>query len=130
MHELSLCMNVIDQVTALAAEHRARSVTRIIVRIGVLSGVEPLLLESAFSIAQPGTVAEHASFITELTPARIRCRDCAAESDAAPQSLCCPVCGSVATRLIGGDELLLASVELALDEESEPSPAHPPCAVN
>ena len=121
MHELSLCMNVIDQVTTLAAEHQARAVSRITVRIGVLSGVEPLLLANAFTIAQAGTVAENARFITESVPARVHCTDCGADSDVPAQVLRCAACGSTATRLIAGDEITLASVELAVADEEHAS---------
>lgn len=125
MHELSLCMDIIDQVTALAAQHRARAVSRITVRIGVLSGVEPLLLENAFTIAQTGTVADEARFITEQIPARIYCTECHAESEARPNSLRCGSCGSIATRLTSGDELTLASVELLVDDEPNPAVPEP-----
>lgn len=121
MHELSLCMDVIEQVTALAAEHRARAVSSITVRIGVLAGVEPLLLESAFSIAQTGTVAEDARFITESVPARVHCSDCDAESEVSANELRCTSCGGSATRLRSGDELTLASVELVVDIQMTPS---------
>ncbi|MBS1213835.1 MAG: hydrogenase nickel incorporation protein HypA [Proteobacteria bacterium] len=121
MHELSLCQNVIDQVTALAAEHRARSVARITVRIGVLSGVEPMLLESAFTIARAGTVADQAELVTEGAPARVLCRACGEESQAQPSFLRCRACGSTDTRLTGGDELTLAQVELVVAEDAAPS---------
>ena len=62
MHELSLCEDLMDQVLTIAKEHHAEKVVRIIVQIGPLSGIEPLLLESAFSISRAGTLAEEASF--------------------------------------------------------------------
>ena len=41
------------------------------VQVGVLSGVEPLLLEQAFQFAQAGTIAEQAVLMTEVvSPAR------------------------------------------------------------
>lgn len=130
MHELSLCMDIIDQVTALASEHRARAVSAITVKIGVLSGVEPSLLHSAFTVAQAGTVAERARFTTESVPARIRCTDCRMESEVPPDRLCCTACGSSATRLTAGDELTLASVELVVDVEGMPSPPEPGVSIH
>lgn len=122
MHELSLCLDVIDQVTALAAEHNARAVSSIRVQIGVLSGVEPLLLENAFTIAQAGTVAEKARFLTETVAARIRCSDCGTETEVPPQDLRCPGCGGTATRLLAGDAITLAAVELAVEDETNAVP--------
>jgi hydrogenase nickel incorporation protein HypA/HybF len=88
----------------------------------MLAGVEPMLLESAFSIARVGTVAEQAEMVTEIVPPAVSCRACGAESEAAPTSLCCPACGSGDTRLVRGDELILARVELEVDEGPPPEP--------
>jgi hydrogenase nickel incorporation protein HypA/HybF len=127
VHELSLCADLLGQVEALAARHGAQSVAAITVRIGVLSGVEPLLLETAFSIARTGTVAENAALLTEITPPRIVCADCGVESEASPSHLRCPACQSGKVRLIQGEELILARVELMVDEPPKsPLPAEEP----
>jgi len=118
MHELSLCQDLVGQVTALARQHRARSVACVRVQIGLLAGVEPLLLESAFSIARVGTVAEQAEMITEIMTPLVQCRACGAESEVAPADLRCPVCGSGDTRLVRGEELILARVELEVAEDA------------
>jgi hydrogenase nickel incorporation protein HypA/HybF len=112
MHELSVCMELIDQVEAIARSHEAKRVESIVLRIGALSGVEPGLLESAFDMARLGTVAEHASLLTERIEPRIRCRTCGLEAEAGPGDLRCPACGGADTALIAGDEMILARVEL------------------
>jgi hydrogenase nickel incorporation protein HypA/HybF len=88
------------------------------VRIGMLAGVEPLLLESAFSIARAGTVADQAEMITEIMTPVVLCRACGAESEVSPANLRCPACGSGDTRLVRGEELILARVELEVAEDS------------
>ena len=60
MHELSVCQGLLRQVEKVAAEHDARAVDRILLRVGALSGVEPDLLSHAFDIARMGTLAENA----------------------------------------------------------------------
>ncbi|MEZ5583946.1 MAG: hydrogenase/urease maturation nickel metallochaperone HypA [Candidatus Competibacteraceae bacterium] len=47
----------------------------------------------------------------------MRCRSCGAESTAAPNRLCCAQCDDWQTDLISGDEMLLTSLELVLEEE-------------
>jgi len=116
MHELSLCQDLIGQVESLARQHRARSVACVRVQIGQLAGVEPLLLESAFSIARVGTVAEEAELITELVPPAVSCLACGAESEVGPSNLRCPACGSEETRVVRGEELILARVELEVED--------------
>lgn len=112
MHELSLCEDLLDQVKAIAEAHHAEKVVSITVRIGPLSGVEPLLLESAFSIGCVGTVAEQAELVLENQPIKVVCNECAIESEATANNLVCRSCGGYDTRLLSGDELILARVEL------------------
>lgn len=112
MHELSVCRGMLRQVGNVAAEHGRQRVTRITVRIGPLSGIEPVLLAQAFGIAREGTVASNAALHIETQPVRVHCETCGVESDATINCLLCASCGDWHTRLVSGDELLLASVEL------------------
>lgn len=116
MHELSVCQGMLRQVSDLARRHRAEKVSRIVVRIGPLSGVEPELLRQAFPIASAGTLAGAADLVLETDALRVQCSECGAETEARPNRLLCGQCGSWQTRLISGDELLLASVEFILPE--------------
>ena len=68
MHELAVCQGLLRQVQQIALENRARSVERILLRIGGLSGVEPPLLERAFEIARMGTLAQEAELVIEEGP--------------------------------------------------------------
>ena len=112
MHELSVCQAMLQQVEAIAHREKAQRVLAIVVRIGPLSGVEPELLRQAFPLAVAGTRADAAELRVESSPIRVRCTECGAESDARSNCLLCAACGSFRTRLLSGDELLLASVEL------------------
>jgi hydrogenase nickel incorporation protein HypA/HybF len=111
VHELAVCQGLIDQVTRVAREQRAVRVHAVTVAVGALSGVEPGLLERAFSIARAGTVAQQARLHVETLPARVAC-GCGAESDVPPNRLLCPECGNWRVRVVGGEELMLTHVEL------------------
>jgi hydrogenase nickel incorporation protein HypA/HybF len=112
MHELSVCQDLLTQVTTLATQHQASQVALIVVQIGPLCGVVPELLEQAFTLAKIATVAESAELILETLPVRVRCQRCEAESEVLPNCLICKNCGDWQTQLISGDEMLLARVEL------------------
>lgn len=116
MHELSVCQGLLHQLERVAGEHGARAVTRVVLRIGPLAGVEPRLLEDAFPIAMAGTIAAAAVLEVERLPIRVRCSACGGESEARTDRLVCGLCGHWQTQLTSGDELLLASVELDLPE--------------
>lgn len=112
MHELTVCQDIISQVETIAVSHHALSVEVINLQIGPLSGVEIGLLESAFSIARAGTMAEHAQLKVEAIPIRVKCNSCQAESEVSLNKLVCKQCGNWQTQLISGDEMLLRQVEL------------------
>ena len=118
MHELSVCQALIAQVETIVREHRATNVHRVTVRMGPLCGVEPELLRQAFPLASAGTAAQAAQLMIEQLPVRVRCESCGAQTDAQANRLVCGACGDWHTHLLSGDEMLLASVELAQAENS------------
>jgi hydrogenase nickel incorporation protein HypA/HybF len=117
MHELSICQALLRSVEAVAREHRARAVLAIELDVGALAGVEPALLESAFSIARAGTLAQAARLSLRSLPVRVRCLACGQETETAPNRLLCEACGSWNAQVVQGQELLLRNVELELEEE-------------
>ncbi len=112
MHELAVCQALISQVRDIALERGATGVSGIRVALGPLSGVEPALLQSAYTLARAGTLASDAALTIVVPPLRVRCRQCGAESQARPNRLLCPACGSHDTRILSGDEMILESLSL------------------
>ena len=118
MHELSVCLSLMQQVETIARERDASRVTKIVLNIGPLSGVEPELLRHAYPIAAAGTLAEHAELVMESADIVVRCSQCDGETTVAANKLLCGSCGDFRTRVISGDELTLMRVEL--DREATP----------
>ena len=116
MHELSVCLSLLDQVERIAREHGASRVDRILLRIGPLSGVEATLVASAYPLAAAGSIAEHAVLEIEASPVRVQCKDCVVETEVQPNRLLCGACGGYHTRWLSGDEMLLANLELSVPD--------------
>ncbi len=112
MHELSVCQSMLRQVSEVARQHDARYVSRVRIRIGVLSGVEPDLLKQVFPVASAGTIAEGAQLSIKTLPVCVRCESCWTESEVEANKLVCSACGDWHTRLISGSEMLLDSIEI------------------
>ncbi len=112
MHELSICLSLMQQVEGIARERDAEKVVKITLNIGPLSGVEADLLRHAYPVAAAGTVAEDAELIMESSDIVVRCSQCDAETTVTPNKLLCGSCGDFRTRVVSGDELILMSVEL------------------
>ncbi len=112
MHELSVCQSMLRQVSKIARQHDARHVSRVQLRIGALSGVEPDLLKQVFPIASTGTVAEGAQLSIKTLPVCVQCEGCGAESEVKANKLICSACGDWHTRLVSGNEMFLDSIEI------------------
>jgi len=120
MHELSVCLALMQQVEGVANQHGARKVARIVLQIGPLAGVEPALLRHAFPLAAAGTVAEQATLEIETGPVIVHCTQCEGESEVTPSRLLCEHCGDFRTRVIRGEEMLLQSMDLDLPTDKTP----------
>lgn len=112
MHELSVCLSLMQQVEQIARDSNATRVTRITLNIGPLSGVEPELLRHAYPLATAGTVAADAELVINTADVVVRCSQCDSETTVAPNKLLCGSCGDFRTRVVCGDELTLMRVEL------------------
>ncbi len=115
MHELAVCQGLMNQVVQVAAQHKARRVSRITLSVGPLSGIEAPQLKTAFTIARCGTVAADAELDIETPPVRVFCRACGRESEAQPNALLCATCGGWQVELRSGNEMILKSLELDRD---------------
>jgi hydrogenase nickel incorporation protein HypA/HybF len=125
MHELSVCIALMEQVQRIAQEHQAGRVERIVLQVGPLSGVEAPLLEHAWPLAAAGTLAEAAELLIETAPVKVKCTQCGSESEVVPNRLLCAACGDYRTQLVSGDEMLLANLELS---QLQPQAVSQPCA--
>jgi len=128
MHELAVCQALLTEVQR-AAGRAPGAVTRVVIRVGALSGVEPRLLERAFSVARAGSIAADAELVVEIAPVEVECLECHAVSPATPNHLVCARCGGWRTRLASGDELVLQRLELRgipapAERSALPEPSH------
>lgn len=112
MHELSICIALIDQVQKIAAEHNAERVSKIVLCIGPLAGIEPDLLKNAYPIAAAGTVAYGAELKILRDDVTVRCDSCGTKTVAAPNRLLCGNCGDYRTQVTSGDAMVLRRLEL------------------
>ncbi len=112
MHELSVCLSLLEQVGSIAARKNSTKVTRIELRIGPLSGVEAELLRNAWPLASAGTIAVDADLVIEEADIIVHCGACDTDSTARANRLVCGQCGDFRTSLVSGDEMILQRVEL------------------
>lgn len=113
MHELSIVESVLT--AALKNTPAGQRITRIGMRIGVLTNVVPEALEFAFEVATKDTLAAGAVLDVDYIPVGCRCERCQTEFEVADFNYLCPGCQSSSGALIRGNELQLSFIEVEED---------------
>lgn len=76
MHEFSFAYNIFKVAEATAIKYNAKKISEVYLEIGELTLIVPELLKKSFEMATSGSMAEGAELIIELTPGKIKCREC------------------------------------------------------
>ncbi len=112
MHEYSIVQSLLESCEEHAKANNATKVTKVIVKIGVLSGVEPDLLQTAFDTFKEKTICDACEFIINHQKVVIECLDCKEQSTLEKNEFTCPKCDSYKTKVIDGEEMYLMTLEM------------------
>jgi hydrogenase nickel incorporation protein HypA/HybF len=113
LHEYSIVGAMIARIETEARDRNAVAVRRVRVRIGELSGVDPDLLATAYTIFRERSVCEGAELSIERVQARWQCAACG-EAGMSNGYLRCRICGGAAN-LVQGDEIILQQIEMEVE---------------
>ena len=108
MHELGLCSSIVDAIERRAGD---RPVAWVRVQVGRPHHVHPEAFDQSFAVAALGTVAQDAAAELVLVPVRCHCAAWGTTWNGEDVPVTCPSCGGVEIELVGGDELMLESIE-------------------
>lgn len=112
MHEYSIVQSLLESCEEQARQNEANKITKVVVKIGVLSGVEPDLLQTAFDTFKEQTICHDAEFIINLQEIEILCNDCNIKSTLQKHEFSCPNCQSINLQVTDGEDMYLMSLEM------------------
>lgn len=112
MHEYSIVQSLIDSCEENVKANDASKVTKLVVKIGVMSGVEPDLLQTAFDTFKEATVCEEAEMIMNIQKIKIFCNSCSSETELEKNEFLCPKCESSDLNILDGEDMFLMQLEL------------------
>lgn len=112
MHEMSLCEGVLQALETEAKKQGFNRVKRVILDIGVLSGVEIPALEFAFEVVMRGSLADQAVLEINELEAQAWCMVCADTVAVKARYDACPNCGSYQLQVSSGDEMRIKELEV------------------
>jgi len=112
MHEYSIVQSLLESCEEHARQNDSTNVTKVVVKIGVLSGVEPDLLQTAFDTFKEKTVCHNAQFVINHQKVVIQCQDCNTQSTLEKNEFFCPKCNSNMIKVIDGEDMFLMSLKM------------------
>ena len=112
MHEYSIVQSLLEQCEQHATKNDANIVTKVVIKIGILSGVEIHLFEEAFNMFKQDTICNSADLIINLQKIKILCSSCDNESELERNEFLCPMCQSNEIKVLDGEDMFLMSLEL------------------
>lgn len=112
MHEYSIVQALLEQCEGHVKANDATKVTKVVIKIGKLSGVEPHLLEIAFETFKEKTVCDGAEFVMDVQNLVLYCNVCKQKSEQNEMRYCCAYCQSANVSVIDGEGMYLMTLEM------------------
>lgn len=112
MHEVSLMASIVDLVVEERRKQVFSRVRTIRLRVGALGHAEPDALRFCFDAVTRGTIADGAALEIEIVPGAGWCAGCRRIMVLDERFAACLVCGDGPLRMIAGDEMQLAELEV------------------
>jgi hydrogenase nickel incorporation protein HypA/HybF len=103
---------MLDLVLEQAEKAEAKSVGKITLVIGEMTGVVDRAVRFYFDFLSRGTAAEGAALAFKVIPTTARCRNCQKEFELGEFDWTCPHCQSNNIEIVGGKELFVESIEV------------------
>lgn len=114
MHELTIVQSL---VTLCEENLKAKTdnftgsgtpqIREVVVKIGVLSGVEPHYLQSAYDVYKIGTVCDAAELSIVMQPVVVKCLACGSVQELKKYEFVCPKCQSTELEVKDGEDMYL-----------------------
>ena len=109
MHELSITRNIV----AIVAENaRGRTVKKVHLDVGRISGIEIPAIEFCWGVVTEGTSVEGAELVVNAIDGRAHCSGCDEDIELDRLSAVCPCERHAPIQIIAGEELLVRSMEV------------------
>lgn len=118
MHEYSIATELLDEVARVVLRNGGGDVEEIQVDIGPLSGIEPMLLDSAFEQLRGGRRMPNARLVLRSVKLIAICPACDCRFEPKRFEMACPRCGGD-SQVLQGDGLILQRIVLHQAEGKE-----------
>ncbi len=112
MHEYSVVQALLNQCEEVAEQNKAEKVTKVVCKIGVMSGIEVHLLQVAFDTFKEGTMCDSAEFVINEQKLKLECKECGYVFETDEIRYYCTKCESLRVKVLDGEDMYLMSLEM------------------
>ncbi len=112
MHEYSVVQALLNQCEEVAEQNKAEKVTKVVCKIGVMSGIEIHLLQVAFDTFKEGTMCDSAEFVINEQKLKLECKECGHIFETEEIRYYCTKCESLRVKVLDGEDMYLMSLEM------------------
>ncbi len=129
MHEFSAACSIVDTAIEAARSNNATRVSVVNVEVGEFTFLVPEQLVFNFEIASRNSLLEGSELRVKTIKGRLRCADCGFEGESkvdqdipsqvaifAPMK--CPQCGGSSTKITGGKDFVITSIEAEVSDST------------
>jgi hydrogenase nickel incorporation protein HypA/HybF len=122
LHEFSAACSIVDTAVEAAKNNNATKVSVVNIEVGEFTFLIPEQLAFNFEIASRNSILEGAELRIKTVRGRLFCNDCKFEGESKVDSdipnqvavfapMKCPRCGSSSTKITGGKDFVITSIE-------------------
>ena len=112
MHEYSVVQALLNQCEDIAKKNNATTIHKVTTKIGIMSGIEPHLLQIAFDTFKENTMCHKAKFIINKQNLKLQCKECNHIFEIKEVRYFCIKCESLKVKVLDGEDMYLMSLEM------------------
>jgi hydrogenase nickel incorporation protein HypA/HybF len=113
MHEMAVAESIVQIIQEkLGGLNPQAQVTKVNLKIGKLTCVEPEALRLSFQVLTRETRLEQAALCIDSVPVKAQCKDCHKHFGLTELDFACPFCSSFRVEILAGRELQIESFEI------------------
>jgi len=123
MHEIGITRNMFDLVSKEAGKAGAKTVRKVDLVIGEMTGAVADSVAFYFDLLSKGTIAEGADVCVRMVSPMVLCRNCNRTSRLERKTYwTCPHCDDGRMQIIAGRELIVKSIDIGRDGDGDKDP--------
>ncbi len=112
MHELGIVIQIVKQIERYMEENQIKTIDKLVLQVGELSGVYPPYLEEVYPIAVEYSMLKNTKLVLEITPGIGQCNNCDFNYNLVENNNTCPLCNGKDFKIITGQDFLIKEIHV------------------